>query len=141
MVQDRVAIQKPDKIILFDGICNLCNGFVQFVIKRDKMEIFKFASIQSEIGKTLLKEIKYPVKPLTSIIYVRGDLYYNESTAVLKIFRDLKGIWSLSFIFMAVPKFLRDAGYRFIANNRYKFFGRRDSCMVPGDSLKKRFLE
>jgi predicted DCC family thiol-disulfide oxidoreductase YuxK len=89
----------------------------------------------------LLRKINFPVKPLQSIIYIHGDLYYSESTAVLKILRDLKGIWSLSYIFMGVPKFIRDAMYRFIAKNRYKIFGKRDSCMVPTDSLRERFLE
>src|SRR4030095_3273509 len=114
MIQNRMAILKPDKIILFDGVCNLCNGFVRFIIKRDKMELFKFASIQSDMGEALLKEIHYPVKPLTSIIYIRGDHFYDESTAVLKIFRELKSNWSPTYIFMVVPKFIRDAVYRFI---------------------------
>ncbi len=136
-----MSLQKPDKIILFDGICNLCNGFVRFMIKRDKAGIFKFASLQSVLGEKLLKEIHFPVKPLTSIIYIRGDQSYNESTAVLKIFRDLNGIWSFTYVFMVIPKFLRDWVYRFIARYRYKFFGRREFCMVPDDSVRERFLE
>ena len=140
-MQDQMPVQEPDKIILFDGICNLCNGIVRFIIKRDKKEVFKFASIQSGTGEMLLGKINFPVMPLQSIIYIHGDLYYSESTAVLKILRDLKGIWSLCYIFMGVPKFIRDAVYRFIAKNRYKIFGKRDSCMIPTDSVRERFLE
>jgi predicted DCC family thiol-disulfide oxidoreductase YuxK len=136
-----MPIQEPNKIILFDGICNLCSGFARFVIKRDKKGVFKFASIQSEIGEILLKEINFPVKPLTSIIYIHGSQYYSESTAVLKIFRELNGLWRFSYVFIAIPTPVRDIIYRFVARNRYKIFGKRKSCYVPTASLKERFLE
>lgn len=127
-------------IVLFDGVCNLCNGFVQFLIRRDPQGRFKFASLQSESGRQLLQDYGYSEYPLTSIIYIRGDRSYEMSTAVLQIMNSLGGIWSLAGVLRVIPKGIRDRVYRFIARRRYLWFGKKEACMVPTPQLRQRFL-
>ncbi|MBC8046523.1 MAG: DUF393 domain-containing protein [Fimbriimonadaceae bacterium] len=132
---------KEDKqhIIFFDGICNLCNNSVQSVIKKDKKNIFKFAALQSDFTKLFFTEKNFQPK-VDSIIYWNGDKFYSQSTAVLKIASKLKFPTSLLNILWIIPKFARDAGYKFIAGNRYKWFGKQESCMIPTPELKEKFL-
>ena len=130
------------KIILFDGVCNLCNGAVQFIIKRDKRSVFKFASLQSEIGKQLSKERGIDTELLDSIILIEpGIAYYSKSTAALEIMKSFGGIWNLTRLFTVLPKGFRDIVYDFIAKNRYKWFGKKDACMIPTPELQSRFLD
>jgi predicted DCC family thiol-disulfide oxidoreductase YuxK len=128
-------------VILFDGVCNLCNGFVQFVIKRDQKKVFKFASLQSEFGQKFLAENKLNDAEFKSIILVKGVSYFSQSKAVLNIFRELGGAWKLLYVFIVVPKVIRDAVYNLVARNRYKWFGKRLNCIVPAKELDDRFLK
>ena len=126
-------------LILFDGVCNLCNKSVQFVIKRDPEAQFQFASLQSNAGQQFLKENNLPENNFNSfVLYERGKVF-TRSTAALKVASKLKG-WRWSKSLFIIPKFLRDAVYNLIANNRYKWFGKRNECMIPTPELKERFL-
>ncbi|TAE17616.1 MAG: thiol-disulfide oxidoreductase DCC family protein [Bacteroidetes bacterium] len=127
-------------ILLFDGVCNLCNGTVQFIIKRDKKARFRFASLQSDKGQALLQEHNLPTREFDSVIYIRNGKCYQKSTAALYIMRDLGGFWQIFFPLIIVPPFLRNAVYSLIARNRYRWFGRQESCMLPTPELKSRFL-
>lgn len=129
-----------EEIILFDGVCNLCNYFVQFVIKRDKNNIFKFSSLQSEFGQNLLRKFeKVNSEPDTVVLY-KEEKMFTESTAAIKILSQLGFGYKFFFVFLIIPKFIRDAFYRFVADNRYRWFGKRDSCMVPTEELKNKFI-
>lgn len=127
-------------IILFDGVCNLCNSAIQFVVKHDKKSIFRFASLQSEAGKLLLRN-KYDDSNFPdSIILVTGNRFYTRSTAALLVARKLGGIISLLYGFIIVPAFIRNLLYKIVAKNRYKWFGRTAECMMPTSELQSRFL-
>src|SRR5437773_787657 len=127
-------------IILFDGVCNLCNGSVNFTIDRDKEKYFKFASIQSEAGRKLLREFNLDPDKLYSLILIKNGNFYDRSTAALKIAKHLDGLWKIFYILIIIPKFMRDFFYNLIANRRYKWFGKRETCRVPTPELKERFL-
>lgn len=128
-------------IVLFDGVCNLCNGSVQFIIKRDPRGIFRFASLQSEFGQLQLKKFNLPGHVLHSIISIEKGVCYQRSDAALKIASRLPGLWPVLSIFRIVPRFIRDAAYDLIALNRYRFFGKQESCMLPTPALKSRFIQ
>jgi predicted DCC family thiol-disulfide oxidoreductase YuxK len=128
-------------IVLFDGVCNLCNRSVQFIIKKDKKKQFRFASLQGNAGQELLKKFKLPADNFNSFILIEGDHIYTRSTAVLQMLRKLGGSWKLFYGFIIVPKFIRNAVYNWIARNRYKWYGKREKCMIPTPELKERFLE
>ena len=128
------------KIILFDGVCNLCNGFVQFIIKRDRNAIFKFAALQSDYGQAFLKSQNLNPVELKSVILIEGEKIYTQSTAALKITRYLDGAWKLGYAFIIVPQFIRNGFYKIVSKYRYKWFGKKDQCMVPNTELKNRFL-
>ncbi|SDR78477.1 thiol-disulfide oxidoreductase DCC family protein [Gramella sp. MAR_2010_147] len=135
-------IPKNKKIVLFDGVCNLCDDAVQRIIKHDKKDIFRFASLQSNIGKKLVKERDLDPEELDSIILIEpGVAYYKKSTAALEISRDLSGGYSLLKHFLFIPESLRDGVYDFIANNRYKWFGKKEQCMIPTPELRSKFLD
>jgi predicted DCC family thiol-disulfide oxidoreductase YuxK len=134
--------QITKKIILFDGVCNLCNRSIQWVIKRDKKNRFQFAAIQSHAGQQLIKERHIDTSEVDSIILIEpGVAYYVRSTAALKIGKSFGGGYTLLSIFEWIPKSIRDWVYNRIANNRYKWFGRQDQCMIPSPELKDKFLE
>jgi predicted DCC family thiol-disulfide oxidoreductase YuxK len=129
------------KIILFDGVCNLCNGSVIFVLKWEKQPMFKFASIQSEAGRELLKWCGLSPDYTEAVIFIDNGKIYLGSSAALKIGQGLKFPWSsLALLGLIVPKFIRDWIYSQIAQHRYQWFGKRDVCMIPTQSLKARFL-
>jgi predicted DCC family thiol-disulfide oxidoreductase YuxK len=129
------------KIILFDGVCNLCNSSVQYVIKHDKKDIFRFVALQSELGQEILKHIGINTKHIDSIVlYIPGVAYYYKSAAALEIAKDLGGVFTLGTIFKIIPSKLRDVLYDYIAKNRYKWYGKQDSCMIPTPELKNKFL-
>lgn len=133
-------LPKDKTLILFDGYCNLCNAAVVFILKRDKKEKFYFASLSWPIALEIKK--KHPAFAHTdSILVYQNGKVYDQSSAALKIAGGLRGLWPLLGIFWIVPKFLRDALYRFIAKNRYKWFGKRDTCMIPNKDVSHRFLE
>ncbi|MBA3985033.1 MAG: thiol-disulfide oxidoreductase DCC family protein [Flavobacteriales bacterium] len=134
-------MESKKKIILFDGVCNLCNNSVVFIIKRDKKDIFRFAAIQSEEGEKLIQKHQIDTSKTDSIILVEGDSYSVKSTAALRIARNLKGINPVLYIFIVLPAFIRNWVYDFIAKNRYRWFGKKDSCMIPTPELRSKFLE
>ncbi len=127
-------------IILFDGVCNLCNGTVQFLIKRDPKAKFKFASLQSEEGQALLRDFDLSTSDFDTFVYINEGKYYLKSSAALHVLKELGGIWKSFYAFIIVPKKARDFLYNFVVRNRYNWFGERDSCMVPTSELKDRFL-
>lgn len=131
----------PPATILFDGVCNLCSGFVQFVIARDSGQHFRFASLQSEVGRALLAErgLNPAITPET-VVLLEGGQAYAYSTAVLRILRRLDGGWRLLYAARVLPRFLRDAAYRFVARHRYQWFGQQQACLLPTPALRQRFL-
>lgn len=131
----------PTKILLFDGVCNLCNGAVQFVIKRDKKGLFKYAALQSQAGQALLTKYNLPSNQFNSFVYISEKGCFTKSSAALTIAKELGGVWLLFYGFIVVPKFIRDFVYDTIAKNRYKWFGRTETCMVPTAELQSRFLD
>lgn len=128
-------------VILFDGVCNLCNGFVRFVLKRDKYKIFQFASLQSPYGTGLSSYFNLPVSDPETIILYDGDKILTGSDAVIKIVGSLSGIWKIIFLFKIIPRFIRNWFYRLLARNRYRIFGKKDQCMVPSTNAKDRFMD
>ncbi|WP_394232009.1 thiol-disulfide oxidoreductase DCC family protein [Niallia oryzisoli] len=126
-------------IILFDGECNLCDFSVQFIIKRDKQALYHFTSKQSDVGQQLLKKHRIPAD-LDSFILVEGEKCFYKSTAALRVCRNLEGGWKLLHYLIITPKPLRDYVYGMIAKNRYKWFGKKNSCILPSPDLTKRFL-
>ena len=128
-------------IILFDGVCNLCNGFVNFLIPRDAENRFQFGSLQSPKVKALLKEYQYDATEISTVLLLEESHLYTQSTAVLKIFRKMGGAWPLLYAFIIVPKPIRNFVYNLVARNRYRLFGRKDSCMMPTPELKARFVD
>lgn len=115
-----------DKLILFDGDCNFCDRGVQFIIARDPKGHFKFASLQSDIGQQILGNLNAP-EDLDSMVLIENDTYYIKSTAALRICKHLKGLWKAAYVFAVIPKPIRDFLYEFIANNRYKWFGKKQA--------------
>jgi len=126
------------QIVLFDGVCNFCNSSVQFIINRDPKGLFHFASQQSEIGVQLMTE--HGLTGHESIVYIEDGKAYMKSAAALRIAKHLSGLWPTTAIFFAVPRPIRDMAYDVVAKNRYRWFGKRDSCMIPPPSIRKRFL-
>ena len=127
-------------IILFDGVCNLCNKSVQFIIKWDKKDLFRFTSLQSETGQALLSNYNLSSSDLSSFILIENEKAYTRSTGALRVARKLSGAWPLLYAFIIIPPFIRNALYNFIATNRYKWFGKQESCWLPFTELKNKFL-
>lgn len=128
-------------LILFDGVCNLCNGAVQFIIKRDGKARFRFAPLQSAYGKSQLIRFKLDPNSLHSIVVIEEGRAFEQSDAALRIVKHLEGVWKIFMVFKILPKFLRDACYNLISSHRYTIFGKDDSCMIPSAELKARFVE
>ncbi len=142
MKEENTHIVNHRKIVLFDGVCNLCNGAVNFIIAHDKKDVFRYASLQSEIGKKLTSERGLDPNEIDSILLIEpGKAYYRKSTAALKISEDLSGGYKLLKIFLLLPASLRDRVYDFIASHRYKWFGKKEECMIPSPELKSKFLD
>ncbi len=134
-------VKENKKIILFDGVCNLCNGFIQFVIKRDKQDVFRYASLQSDIGQQLVSDRGIDTKTIDSVVLIEpGVAYYIKSDAALQIANHLKGYSSFSRILYLIPSSLRDIVYDIIARYRYVWFGKKDACMIPTPELRAKFL-
>ncbi len=128
-------------VILFDGVCNLCNGFVRFVISRDPAARFRFGPLQSEAARRLLGASQAPVTVPDSILLVENGRVWTESAAALRVLRQLTFPWPLTSVFVLVPPPFRNWVYRAVARNRYRWFGRRDVCMLPTPELRARFLD
>ena len=129
------------RLILFDGMCNLCNGFMVFVSQRDPKSKLTLAWIQSEPGKRILKELNMPTEEYDTIVYLENGIASFKSTAFLKIVRQLKFPWPLLWLGVILPRFLRNWIYDLVARNRYRVFGKKDRCLLPTGDLKERFLE
>lgn len=127
------------RIVLFDGECNFCDYSVQFIIKRDPKGFFTFASLQSDIGKELMKKYHVP-GDINSMVLLEGNKFYLKSTAAIRICKQLNGAWKILYVLNIIPKPIRDFFYDYIAKNRYKWFGKNDSCMIPSPEERKRFL-
>jgi predicted DCC family thiol-disulfide oxidoreductase YuxK len=132
----------PDKsIILFDGICSLCTGFVRFVIKRDRGRRFAFATLQSHAAKTILPQHNLEADSARTIALIEQGKCYTMSTAALRIVRRLDNGWKLFYVLMLVPRVIRDGVYAYVARHRYGWFGERGSCMIPTPDIADRFLK
>lgn len=127
-------------ILLFDGVCNLCNSLVRFIIKKDRDAKIKFTPLQSVSGNSLLKKINISASVTDSVIYITGDEFFLKSSALLHLLKDLGGVWKLFYGFIIIPLFIRDFFYNIIAKNRYKIFGKTDKCMVPASDHRERFV-
>ncbi len=132
---------KPEHIILFDGVCNLCNTAVQFVIRRDPGAKFVYASLQGSAGQELLKEYHLSSNDFHSFVYIEKGRAFTKSTGALRVCKQLRGFSRLLYGFIIVPKFIRDRVYDWVARNRFKWFGKRNECMIPTLELKARFLD
>ena len=127
-------------IILFDGVCNLCNGFVQFAIKRNRKKNLHFSSLQSEFSQITLKKFGFKSDYIESLVFYKNGKIYTKSGAALRIAKELDGLWPLTYSLMIIPYPIRDFVYNIIAKNRYKWFGKKDQCMVPSKDLQSRFV-
>ncbi len=133
---------RPNKpILFFDGVCNLCNGLVQFVIKRDPKAKIQFASLQSSLGQEKLRELNLDTEHYDSFIFFDGKENFIKSSASLSVIKNLNGLWPLLFVFIIIPRFIRNPIYSFVAKRRYRWFGKQDSCWIPTPELKSRFIE
>jgi len=128
-------------IVLFDGVCNFCNYWVNFAIKHDREKKLLFSPLQGETANKLLPEFDINPNDLRSVIFIDNGKIYTQSSAALRICRYLNGGWKLFYSLIIIPKFIRDFFYNIIARNRYKWFGKKESCMVPTPELKERFLD
>ena len=137
-----IDFPKGKKIILFDGVCNLCEASVQFVIKYDKKDVFRFVALQSELGKEIIKHIGLDNKNIDSVILYEPGIAYNyKSTAALEISKNLGGFFHLGTLFKLIPNGLRNLLYDYVAKNRYQWYGKKESCLIPTLELKSKFLE
>ncbi len=127
-------------IVIFDGVCNLCNGAVNFIIRRDAARRFVFASVQSDAGKKLMSEFGFDKNNIDTFILIKEGRSFVRTDAALEIARDFSGFWHVLRALKIIPRPLRDYFYNYIATNRYKLFGKRDSCMMPTSEIKNRFL-
>jgi predicted DCC family thiol-disulfide oxidoreductase YuxK len=127
-------------VLLFDGVCNLCNASVQWVLQRDRKGIFQFAALQSETGQQLLQQFGFDPSTFNTVVLVDGDRIYTRSDAALEVAVRLGWPWRLMGVFFMVPRFLRNGVYNWIARNRYRWFGQSDACMLPRPEWKSRFI-
>ena len=135
-------IPKNKKIILFDGVCNFCNASVRFIIKRDKKDVFRFASLESDLGRKLTDERGIDTSKIDSIILIDpGNAYYIKSTAALEISKELSGLYPALSVFQVLPECFRNLIYDFVAKNRYKWFGKSETCPMPTEEEKSKFLD
>ena len=132
--------EKDKSIIVFDGYCNFCSGSVLFIIRRDPGLIFRFSASQSETGRRILEEYDLDELAEHSLILIKNGRIYNKSGAALRISRQLRGLWPLFYGFILIPGVIRDLIYDFLARNRYRLYGKREECFLPGEDIRGRFL-
>ena len=130
----------PDNLVLFDGVCNLCNALVQFVIRHDPKAKFRFAAIQSDIGRTIFQKYGMDPADLQTFVFISDNQIFLRSSAAIAVISRFGGAWRMCAIFWLIPRFVRDAVYSAIAKNRYRWFGRKETCMIPTPGIEKRFL-
>ena len=135
-----VHLRMAHPVIFFDGVCNLCNAAVQFILKHDKAAVFKLAALQSDAASQLLADRPVDAAAFNSILLLEDGRIYSRSTAALRIAKRLSGAWRLLYVFIIVPTFIRDFLYDLVARNRYRVWGKQDSCMIPAPELQERFL-
>jgi len=128
-------------VIFFDGVCNLCNKSIDFILKRDSSKNFRFASLQSEAAKSLLKNKSIDLQSIRTIILLKDGKTFYRSDAILEIVRQLSAPWPLLYVFKIVPRFIRDGMYNLVSKHRYNWFGKKDTCRVPSKEERARFLE
>jgi predicted DCC family thiol-disulfide oxidoreductase YuxK len=128
------------KILIFDGACNLCNGLVRFIIRKDSASRIRFATLKSDVGKSLLRRFCLSTNDTNSVVYISGEMHYLKSAAILHLLNDLGRAWRLFYFFIIIPESIRDFFYNLIAKNRYRIFGKTETCMVHGPDLNVRFL-
>ncbi len=138
MGSDRALSDKP--VVLFDGVCNLCNGSVLFIIKHDAKSKLKFSSLQSDYGAEQMRQFNLPSSALNSVLLIKNGQLFQKSNAALEIARILDGMWPAMYAFKIVPLFIRDFVYNWIAKNRYRWFGKKEECMIPTPEMKARFV-
>ena len=136
-----ILIPRGKKVILFDGVCNVCDGFVQFILKRDKKAEYYFASLQSDIAKQLMEKHNVQVEELSTVVLINGNQVYTHSDVPLVVAKSLGGIYPLFSIFKVLPKGFRNKIYDWVARNRYKLFGKKEACMLPKPEWHSRFLD
>ena len=127
-------------IVIFDGVCNFCNGAVSFIIQRDPEETFAFTPMQSELAQELTQRFNVPDVGMDTLVLIKAGKCYVLSDAALEIAKELKGPWRLCYAFKVVPRPIRDAAYKLFARNRYRLFGKKEACMVPTVEVKSRFV-
>lgn len=127
-------------IILYDGVCHLCNGVINHILPRDKNRLFKFSPLQSEMGQALLKKFNLPIDDYDSFVLVDGDTFYQRSGAAIKVMQGMGFPYSIGGVLWILPRPIRDMLYDWVAKNRYKWFGQYDSCLMPTPEIKERFL-
>ncbi|MDT8347802.1 MAG: thiol-disulfide oxidoreductase DCC family protein [Flavobacteriaceae bacterium] len=137
---DIATLEREYNIVIFDGVCNFCDRSVQFILKHDNKDRYRFVPFQQPIGEMLLK--KYGIDPVTidSIVLIENQQAHNKSTAILKITRCMSGLWPLMYAFIILPKWFRDPIYEWIGRNRYRWFGKKESCMIPSPEVRAKFL-
>ncbi len=128
-------------ILLFDGVCNFCDASVQFIMQRDSKKLFRYAAIQSDIGQQLLKHYKLPTDQISTVVLIENDHIWTHSDAGLRVAKQLGGAWPLAYVFWYIPRFIRDAIYRLLARNRYRWFGQKDACRIPTPNERAMFLD
>ena len=136
-----MLIMKETRVILFDGVCNFCNYWVIFAIKRDRKKKLRFTPLQGETAMRLLPQYNLNPTSLSSVIFIDSGKAWTQSSAAIRICKHLDGGWKLFYGLIIIPKFIRDFFYNIIARNRYKWFGKKESCMVPAPGLSERFLD
>ncbi|MEI6408881.1 MAG: thiol-disulfide oxidoreductase DCC family protein [Bacteroidota bacterium] len=127
-------------ILLFDGVCNLCNASVQWVLLRDRKGVFRFAAQQSETGQAKLQQFGLSPEAYDTVVLIDGDRLYTRSDAALEVLNRLGGMYRLAIVFKIIPRFIRNAVYNWVARNRYRWFGKQEQCMLPRPEWKARFI-
>ncbi len=132
--------EEQHAIVLFDGVCNFCNDRINFIIRHDKKDYFRFAALQSDVGNKILAEHKISLANPDTFILIENQKYFDRTFAALRIAKHLNGFWPLLFVFIIVPPFIRDVAYKIIAKNRYRWWGKKESCMIPNAEVRAKFL-
>ena len=130
----------PNPIVLFDGVCNFCSSVVRFAISRDPDGIFRFSSLQSDAGQFFLNKFGLSTDDFDSFVLIEGDRFFLRSTAVLRLCKKLKGLWPLLYLLIIIPTPIRDFIYNIVAQNRYRWFGKKEECFIPSADIRNRFL-